>query len=398
MKRILRYVAGGFIALLVALIVVGLVWREEIERLYRVNTLFAEDRIVANFSNMSSMFLWAPVPRGDGPVRPLPEANAALPLRFDARGATHEVEDWLLRRQVTSLLVLKDGVLTQERYFLGTGPEDLRISWSMAKSVMATMIGIAMAEGEIADLDAPVTEYAPSLKGSAYEGATIRNVLNMASGVAFNEDYLDYDSDINRMGRELALGGSLDEFAGGLSAQAGAPGENWRYVSIDTHVLGMVLRGATGRTVPEYLSEKIWSRMGAEADAYYVTDGEGAAFVLGGLNARSRDYARFGQLILDGGAWDGARIAPADWVAEMTAQSAPPPADAGNRYGYGYQWWLPPEADDEVFAIGVYGQFIWIDRASRTVVVLTSADRQFRADDRAARDEAMAFFRKVSRP
>ena len=398
MRRILKYAAGVVGLLIVGLIVAGLIFREELTRLYSVNTLFAEDRIIGNFSNMSASFLSRPAPRGTGPVRELPEAPAPLPETFEARGAAHDVEDWLTRRAVTSLIVMRDGAVSHERYFLGTGPEDLRISWSMAKSVLATLIGIAKEEGAIADLDAPVTEYAPSLKGSAYDGATIRNVLNMASGVAFNEDYLDYNSDINRMGRELALGGSLDEFAGRLSAQAGAPGENWRYVSIDTHVLGMVLRGATGRTVPEYLSEKLWSRMGAEADAYYVTDGEGAAFVLGGLNARSRDYARFGHLILDGGAWDGARIAPADWVAEMTAQSAPPPADAGNRYGYGYQWWLPPEADDEVFAIGVYGQFIWIDCRSRTVVVLTSADRQFRADDSAARDEAIAFFRAVSRP
>src|SRR5699024_857552 len=154
----------------------------------------------------------------------------------------------------------------------------------------------------IEDIDEPVTKYVPALVGTAYDGATIRNVLQMASGVRFNEDYLDYDSDINRMGRVLALGGSMDEFAAGLTARERPPGQAWQYVSIDTHVIGMVVRGATGRSVIDLMAEKLVQPMGLEAAPFYVTDGYGTAFVLGGLNMPTRDYARFGQMFLQNGA------------------------------------------------------------------------------------------------
>ncbi|MEM8753651.1 MAG: serine hydrolase, partial [Pseudomonadota bacterium] len=209
----------------------------------------------------------------------------------------------------------------------------------------------------------------------------------------------DYDSDINRMGRELALGGSLDAFSADLTETAGAPGEAWRYVSIDTHALGMALRGATGTSVAAFMADRLWSRIGAEADAYYVTDGEGAAFVLGGLNMRTRDFARFGLLVMEGGVWSGERILPADWLAESTSNVAPPPPGGDGRrgQGYGYQWWLPPEADDEVYGIGVYGQYLYIDRKARVVIVKTSADRDFRADGSRSQHDSIAFFRAVAR-
>ena len=228
---------------------------------------------------------------------------------------------------MTSLLVLHDGHVVHESYHQGTDPEDLRISWSMAKSYLSALFGILVEEGAIASLDDPVTAYAPALEGSAYDGASIRNVLQMTSGVTFNEDYLDYYSDINRMGRVLALGGSMDGFAAGLSDREAEPGARWKYVSIDTHVLGMVLRGATGRDIPALMSEKVIAPLGLEASPYYLSDGEGVAFVLGGLNMRSRDYARFGLMYEQMGEYQGQQIVPRDWVAASTRAgwpSAPP--------------------------------------------------------------------------
>ncbi|MEL6792328.1 MAG: serine hydrolase, partial [Pseudomonadota bacterium] len=376
-------------ALALVAIVAGLIYREEIERLYRVNTLFDEDRIVSNFSNMETMFLSAPIPRS-GPVWAFGEAPAPLPETFVGVDGEQSVADYLASSATTSLLVIRNDRIEFEDYYLGTGPEDLRISWSVAKSFLSALVGIAVKEGAIASLDDPVTQYAPILAGSGYDGATIRNVANMASGVAFNEDYLDYDSDINKMGRALALGGSLDEFSASITATTGAPGEAWRYVSIDTHVLGMVLRAATGASVADYMAEKLWSKIGVEADAYYLTDAEGAAFVLGGLNIRTRDYARFGRLILNDGVWEGERVLPEGWVEESTAISAPPPAEAGYPFRYGYQWWTPPDADEEIFAIGVYGQWIWIDRKAKVVVVRTSANRNFRANNSQSRLDSIA--------
>ena len=368
MRAILRWAVRLVGLLVMAALALGLWKRDEIARLMAVNTLFAEDRIVANFSDMGGLFFNAPIPRGDGPASPLP---AGAPMTLPEGAA-----DWIAARSVTALVVLKDGMIRHESYHLGTGPEDRRISWSVAKSWLSTLVGILIAEGAIEGLDVPVTRYAPQLAGSAYDGATLRDVLHMASGVAFDEDYLDFWSDINRMGRVLALGGSMDAFAAGQDRRAGAPGETWRYVSIDTHVIGMVIRGATGRSVIELMGEKLVQPLGLDSAPYYVTDVNGVAFVLGGLNMTTRDYARFGQMIAQDGEWQGRRIVPAEWIAAATVPSAPTAPGASQ---YGLHWWMPADArPGEVYAIGVYGQFIYLDRARGVVIALNSADRGFK--------------------
>jgi CubicO group peptidase (beta-lactamase class C family) len=384
MRRLLK-IALRVLAVLVLLALAAGIWkREEIARLMAVNTLFDADRIVANFSHMDRAFLTVPVPRGSGPVSPLPEgASADLPPA---------VADWIAERAVTALIVLKNGEIVHESYHLATGPEDRRISWSVAKSYLSTLLGTLVADGTIPDLDAPVTQYVPLLTGTAYEGATIRNVLQMASGVEFDEDYLDYDSDINRMGRVVALGGTLDGFTAGLTARARTPGEAWQYVSIDTHVIGMVIRGATGRDIPSLLSERIIAPLGLEAEPYYLTDGEGVAFVLGGLNLTTRDYARFAQMIAQDGVWQGTRILPEGWVAESTAPSAP---TAPDEIGYGYQWWVPVGSEPGQFmARGIYGQYLYIDQTRGVVIATNGADRGFR--EPGANEANIAIFRLIA--
>ncbi len=363
-----KWLGRLLLALVLAAVVVGVWKRDEITRLLAVNSLFLEDKIVFNFSHMDQAFLSTPVPRGNGPTAELaygPEFT--LPTLVD---------EWIAARDVTALVILKDGEIVYENYFKGTEAEDRRISWSVAKSYLSALLGILLDEGRIASLDDQVTQYAPSLIGTAYEGATIRNVLNMASGVTFDEDYLDKNSDINRMGRVIALGGELDEFTASLKETFAEPGTQWQYVSIDTHVISMVIRGATGRSIPDLLSEKVVAPMGLEHEPYYLTDGSGVAFVLGGLNLTTRDYARMGQMFLQNGRYNGKQIVPADWVAASTAASAP---TAPGAIGYGYQWWIPQGADaGEFMARGVYGQYIYIDRAAGVVIATNSADRKFR--------------------
>lgn len=360
LKRILK----GLLVVAVLLAAAAVWKREEITRLMAVNALFSPDRIVQNFSHMDELFLTRPLSRGEGPVSTLPPgAPFALPP---------EAETWIKARSVTGLVILKDGQLRHESYYLGTGPDDLRISWSVAKSFLAALFGVLEAEGAFGSLDDQVTVYAPSLKGSAYDGATIRDVLTMSSGVAFNEDYLDFWSDINRMGRVLALGGNMDGFAAGLKDRAADPGTRWHYVSIDTHVIGMVIRGATGKDIPELLESRILAPMGLEAAPYYLTDGEGVSFVLGGLNLRTRDYARFGQMVLQRGQWQGQQVVPAGWVQVMTTPQA---ADGS---AYGFQWWIPADAaPGEVMAQGIYGQYIYINPGLGVVIAVNSADRGF---------------------
>ena len=373
----------GRIIIVVLLLVgaLGLWKREEIARLMAVNSLFAPDRIVTNFSNMDRLFLTRPLSRGEGPVSPLPEGpQAELPP---------EVEDWIAARNVTALVILKDGQIVHESYHQGTGPDDLRISWSVAKSFLSALFGIVLAEGHIESLDDPVTKYAPSLAGTAYDGVTVRHILTMSSGVAFNEDYLDFWSDINRMGRVLALGQSMDGFAASLSERDAEPGSRFHYVSIDTHVLGMIIRGATGEDIPELLERHILAPLGLEAAPYYLTDGYGVSFVLGGLNLTTRDYARFGQMIAQGGMWQGRQIVPRDWIEASVTPSAPGGA------GYGYQWWIAEGAvPGEVNAQGIYGQYIWIDRARNIVIAVNAADRGF--EEPGVAEGNIALFRRIA--
>lgn len=381
MRTVAKRLSQALAVLILVLAAAALWKREEFTRLMAVNSLFDEGRIVQNFSHIDTLFLTGPLQRGDGPVSPLPHGPAAA--------LSPEAAAWMKTRAVTGLVILKDGQLVHESYYLGTGPDDLRISWSMAKSVLAALFGVVMAEGKIASLDDTVTKYAPSLIGSAYDGATIRNVLNMASGVKFNEDYLDFWSDINKMGRILALGGSMDGFAEGLGERDAEPGMAWHYVSIDTHVIGMVIRGATGRGVADLLEEKIIQPMGLEAAPYYVTDGLGEPFVLGGLNMPTRDYARFGQMMLQKGVWNGRQIVPADWIAAATAPSAPGGAM------YGFQWWMPPDpGPGEAMAQGVYGQYIYISPGLGVVIAVNAADRGF--EDPGVADGNIAMLRQIA--
>ncbi len=361
----------SIVLLLTTLVVTaGLAWKwGDIKRLLAVNSLFAEQNIVRNFSHMDRMFFNKPMPLPTQAPTPLPPAPRDMPGGLD---------DWIAARSVTGLVVLKNGHIAFEGYYKGTGQDDLRISWSVAKSYLSALFGVLLEEGAIDSLDDPVVKYAPELAGSAYDGASIRNVLNMASGVTFNEDYLDFNSDINKMGRVLALGGSMDKFAAGLTGLDAPAGTAWQYVSIDTHVIGMVIRGATGRDIPGLMAEKILAPLRLEASPYYLTDGKGVAFVLGGLNLRTRDYARFGQMFLNHGALDGRRIVPESWVLASTRASAP---TAPGEVKYGFQWWLPADpAEGEYFARGIYGQYIYVNEPQGVVIAVNSADRGFRED------------------
>lgn len=382
-----RIVKWALRALVVVILLggAGAVWKkDEITRLLAVNSLFDADRIVSNFSHMDRLFWTVPLDRGNAPVSPLPRgADQSLPDGADR---------WLTDRAVTGLVVLKDGEIRHESYHLNTTPDDRHISWSVAKSFLSALMGTVLADGSIHSLNDPVTQYAPSLKGSAYDGARIIDVLHMASGVKFNEDYLDFNSDINKMGRVLALGGSMDDFAASLDQHIATPGTEWHYVSIDTHVIGMVIRGATGRSIPDLMTERIIQPLGLEQTPLMITDGHGVAFVLGGLNMRTRDYARFGQMVAQGGMWQGQRILPEGWVTQSTVFTAP--TTAGEEK-YGLQWWGPKDATEgEFYAIGVYGQYIYINRPKGVVIAMNSADRLFK--EPGVNRENIQMFRRIT--
>lgn len=375
MRIFLKWLLRGCLIGFLMIAVFGVLERDRITRLMAVNSLFAPDRIVENFISMDTMFETTKMePDTDTVHRLTVGAPADMPAGFTA---------WLADRAVTGIIVTKDGIIRHEAYPLTAEGEDdpamsLRISWSVAKSFLSVLMGILHEDGTIPDLNAPVIQFVPDLVGSAYEGATIRDVLQMSSGVTFNEDYADFWSDINKMGRALALGRSMDTFAANLSDSFAPAGEQWQYVSIDTHVLGMVIRAATGRSVADLMNEKVITPLGPTVPPYYVTDGHEAAFVLGGLNMTTHDYALFGNMVANGGISFGRRIVSEDWIIESTAPSA---NTATGELGYGYQWWSPVGATAGQFmGLGVYGQYIYIDRPRGVVIAVNAANRDFQND------------------
>ncbi len=371
---------------------------KKILNLHTVITLFNEDKIVHNFSHMHESMFSVQLESGVSPVE-LPENKKTIAQTYLLKGQEKSVSDYLTKTSTTSLLVLHKGEIVHEEYRLGTQAMDTRISWSMAKSYLSALFGIAVEQGLI-DQNKTVTDYVPELSNSAYNNVPITNVLNMASGVAFNEDYLDFNSDINKMGRTLGLGSSMDKFAGTLKNQERKPGTHRHYVSIDTHVLGMILRSATGKSVKELIETQLWSKLKPEGSSYYLTDGYGKAFVLGGLTITTRDYAKFGEMFRNKGVYLGEQIVPASWVAKSTANNAPPPPNTKiDTFGYGYQWWVPENAEGEFFAGGIYGQFIYVNPRQKVVIVKTSAHREFQDDGNGGREvkhETMQMFRAIA--
>jgi len=395
LKRLIQSTA----VVLVILAIFAGIYQTEIRQLYNTVRLFDADVIVHNFSNMKDIAPTKTIP-ASGTVHTLEKNPAPLPDTFTYKGETRNIRDFLTESATTALVVVKNDTLTFEDYYQGTNEFDQRISWSMAKSFLSALFGIAVEEGHIKDLNTPVTEYVPSLIGSGYDGVTIKNVLQMSSGVYFNEDYGDFNSDINRFGRLMALGGSFDDFAASLTRER-EQGTFMHYVSIDTHVIGMVLRAATGKSIEEYFQEKLWTKLNTERDAIFITDTTGEPMVLGGLNLITRDFARMGMLYRDGGILNGEQIVPSQWIEDSITPDAPHlvpgKRDSSNtNFGYGYQWWLPENPDQEFLAIGIYGQYIYINRKHNVVIAKNSADRNFMANDFESKDIAVAAFRAIA--
>ncbi len=397
LKKISLY-SLGTIALLA--VIIGSFFGTQIRQLYNTVRLFDADVIVHNFSHMSDVTPTVTIPRS-GPVNHFGHKQQDIPASFTFKGEEKSMDQYLKDSSTTALVVIKGNDITHEAYFQGTGELDKRISWSMSKSFLSAIFGVAVYDGKIPDLNVAVTDYVPSLKGSGYDGVTIKNVLQMSSGVYFNEDYKDFNSDINRFGRLMALGGKFDDFAMSLTSER-EQGEYMHYVSIDTHVIGMVLRAATGRSIPDYFNEKLWSKLGTEQDAVYVTDSSGEPMVLGGLNLISRDYARLGTLYRDHGMINGEQIIPSPWIEDSITPDAPhlmpgKRDSANTSFGYGYQWWLPENPDQEFMAIGIYGQYIYINRKANVVIVKNSSDRDFTANDYESKYMAAEAFRAIAR-
>lgn len=266
-------------------------------------------------------------------------------------------------------------------------------------------MGIAVEERLIRNVEDPIDQYTATLRGSVYEGVRIRDVLQMSSGARWIEDYSDPDSEISRFGAAIAAGGSLDEFVAGMS-RATAPGTVCQYNSADTQALGSLLVGATGRTITDYMQEKLYTPLGMEYPGYWLLDSRGMEMAFGGLCLTARDFAKIGELFRLQGRVDGRQLIPVQWVDQSVQPSAghlqPGKVLVGGHVlplGYGYQWWIPAGDRGEFSAIGVYNQFVFVDPLRGAVIVKLSANRAYgtSADESTNREmETIEFLRAVA--
>jgi CubicO group peptidase (beta-lactamase class C family) len=309
-------------------------------------------------------------------ARPLRRAAAEPAFRYPFQARESGLDDYLARNRTTGLLILKGDTILVERYQYDRKPEHRMTSYSMAKTIVAMLVGIALSEGRIRSLDDGAEQYVAELKGTPYGATPIRHLLTMSSGVRFNENYRGND-DVATLARLSVLG----ESEGGVATvrpfhtRDRAPGERFHYSSAETQVLGLVLRAATGTSLAEYLSAKIWQPMGAEADASWAIDKGGYETAYFAVNATVRDYARLGMLLASDGALDGRQIIPAGWVRAATTPAAKQfePGQTGSVYGYGYQTWILPGPDRQFALRGLRGQAVLVDPKSKLVMVHTAA-------------------------
>jgi CubicO group peptidase (beta-lactamase class C family) len=300
-------------------------------------------------------------------VHPLPMAAKQIDPTFTYKDRTWTLDEYMAAYKVSGILVLKDGKILMEKYGLGRGPNDRWTSFSVAKSVTSTLVGAAIQDGYIKSINDPITRYVPDLKGSAYEGVTVRQMLMMSSGVKWNEDYVDPKSDVAQAGGRVLEPG-VNPMVSYLRKlpRAHPPGSTFNYNTGETDLVGVLVSKATGKTLAQYASEKLWKPYGMEQDAAWVVDpGDQER---GGccISMTLRDYGRVGQFILDGGKAGGEQVVPPWWIGQATTKQI----DNGNA-GYGYFWWM--RATGSYDASGIFGQGIATYRDERLIVVTNSA-------------------------
>ncbi len=335
--------------------------------LRRMSFSWTQPELEYGFAHWDAVFSGRVVPRGER----VHKLALGRPLAAFAAGTpgAEALEKYIANEKVAGLLILQNGAIRLERYALGHGAAGRWVSQSVAKSITSTLVGAAMKDGFITSLDDPVTKYIDGLRGSAYDSVNVRQLLTMTSGVKWTENYTDASTDISRFYiAPVTLGMSATVSYMRRLPREAPPGQKWLYKTGETHLLGVLVSSATKQTLSDYLSAKIWAPYGMEQLAVWGTDR--TQDELGGccFSASLRDYARFGQFVLDNGVIDGRSIVPDGWFENATKRQF---ATTYAERGYGYQWWT---FDDGTFAaIGIHGQFLLIDRARKMVIAINSA-------------------------
>jgi CubicO group peptidase (beta-lactamase class C family) len=328
---------------------------------------------VNTFRNIDRLFPTRTVARGKT-VSTLPLSKQPLQdFSYSVDGKTYDLYDVLSMNRVSGMLIIHRDEVVFEKYLLGNNEHSRWMSMSVVKSITATLIGAAIHDGHINSIDDPIVNYLPRFKGTAYDGVTVKHLLQMSSGVAWNETYTDPASDRRRM-LEAQIsqqpGAILDLMAS--LPRAAAPGTVWNYSTGETQLAGALVQAATGKPVAQYLSEKIWSKLGMEADTnWWLQSPDGLEIGGSGLSATLRDYARFGLFLLNDGVITTAqkteRVLPQGWTKAASSRQV----IGGDTVDYGYMFW--PMHGRSYAAEGIFGQYLFVDPDKQLVVAMWSA-------------------------
>ena len=396
------FLMSKFLIVILAMLVLAIVlYSPNIYKLYKLATLYNEKSIAKNFISINKIFDTSnPISASEKPFV-FEKEDFELPDSYEFEGEQLNLLEGLDHFHTDGLIILHDGKMLFEKYWNGNTKDSKHIAFSVSKSYLSALFGIAIEEGLIKSIDDNVSIYLDDFEGTGYEDVKIKNLLQMSSGIEFNEDYADPNSDINRFARATAKGSSFRDFAKTLK-NGKKQGTYNHYVSLDTQVLGMILESVTDMPLREYLYKRIWSKIGTESDAYYIADKTGTDMALGGLNATLRDFSKFGQLYLNEGSWDGEQIVPKSWVLKSHTPDAPhlmPNAGdlSSSEWGYGYQWWIPGDPLTDYTAHGIFNQFIYVDPVSNVVIAKTSSNHRFRSEKEYSKAAHIAMFRSITK-
>ena len=342
-----------------------------------LTAMFAGDRF-ENFRHMERFVPTSVMPASPNPWDLGPSADT-LAYRGTFLGTETSLEEFIALSDTSAFLVIQDGRIVFERYAHGDSATSLHTSFSVAKSFTSAVLGIALGEGKLESLDDPIRKYLPELTSETFDGVTVRHVLQMSSGVRFDERYTEPESDINRMVGQVPPMTYL-EYINTLGREH-EPGTFNHYASINTQLLGILLVRVTGESLTEYMTKRLWHPLGMEQKGLWTLDPTGTELAMGGLAASARDYAKLGLLYLQGGKRGDRQILPAGWAKESVTPNEPHllPGEqpkSSNTAGYMYQWWTPRDWDGDFLARGIWGQNVYVHPRNRVVIVKLAADQK----------------------
>ncbi len=435
--------SGIFIAAVCIAVIAGGIWfcfGDKIALIYTSLNSFKDENLAHTFQHTPEIQPTVKIGKSDVPFQFSKEEDVELAAEFQFAGQRYGTEQFIKDTKTSAMLVIKDDTIKYERYFFGGDETTVFASNSMGKSFVSALMGIAISEGHIESVEDVLGKYIPEFVGTELEDIPIKACLQMASGIDFDEDtdmsgfslrtllgtpamkviakygvqeapytyrrYLSINTEILGQIIKNATGQGLGTLLGTpamkVIAKYGvqeAPYTYRRYLSINTEILGQIIKNATGQGLGAYMEEKLWKRIGAEQDAYWTLS-NGTELANGGLSISLRDYARFARLYLHEGVYDGEQVLSKDWIRDsmdIRADYSKPGAnhDGYNAIGYGYQWWVPEGDRGEFMAIGVYGQFLYVDPIERVIIVKVDADPDFMSANYELKH--VEFFRAITR-